>query len=38
MLCLAGRIWLVIWQKVEPWLDSLRSDPRYFEILKKITG
>ena len=27
---------LLIWVKVHPWLDSLRSDPRYGEILKKM--
>ena len=24
------------WLKVEPWLDNLRSDSRYFDLLKKI--
>ena len=27
---------LVIWAKVHPWLDSLRSDPRYDVILHKL--
>ena len=26
----------VMYTKVHPWLDSLRSDPRYGEILKKM--
>jgi len=26
----------IIWLKVEPQLDNIRSDPRYFEMLKRI--
>ena len=26
----------VIYVKVHPWLDSLRDDPRYLDILKKM--
>ena len=31
-----SRVDFVIYIKVHPWLDSLRSDPRYGEILKKM--
>lgn len=35
-LAVNSRVDFVIYAKVHPWFDSLRSDPRYGEILHKL--
>ncbi len=34
--CLKQREWPLVWLRVDPFWDNLRSDPRFIELLKKV--